>query len=95
MNDGIVIKVDGLSKAYKLYEKNSDRIREILSPRKKVYHKLHYALKDISFEVKKGENVGIIGVNGSGKSTLLKILTGVAKQTSGTVVVNGKVSVKI
>jgi lipopolysaccharide transport system ATP-binding protein/teichoic acid transport system ATP-binding protein len=92
MNDGIVIKVDGLSKAYKLYEKNSDRIREILSPRKKVYHKLHYALKDISFEVKKGENVGIIGVNGSGKSTLLKILTGVAKQTSGTVVVNGKVS---
>ena len=92
MNDEVVIKVDGLSKAYKLYDKNSDRLKELLSLSKKTYHKLHYALNNVDFEIKKGENIGIIGVNGSGKSTLLKILTGVVTQTSGTVLVNGKVS---
>lgn len=92
MKDKIVIEVNGLSKAYKLYNKNSDRLKEIMSPRKKIYHKLHYALNDVSFEVRKGENVGIIGVNGSGKSTLLKILTGVVTQTSGSIIVNGKIS---
>lgn len=92
MKREVAIKVDGLSKAYKLYDKNSDRLREIVSPRKKIFHKLHYALNNISFEIKKGENIGIIGVNGSGKSTLLKILTGVVTQTSGSVMVNGKIS---
>ena len=92
MIDEVVIKVEGLSKAYKLYDKNSDRLREIMSPRKRIYHKLHYALNNVSFEIKRGENIGIIGVNGSGKSTLLKILTGVVTQTGGTALVNGKIS---
>lgn len=92
MESEIVIKVDNLTKAYKLYEKNSDRLKELFFSGKKSFHQLHYALNNISFDIRKGENVGIIGVNGSGKSTLLKILTGVVSQTSGSVQVNGKIS---
>ncbi|MCR8745456.1 ABC transporter ATP-binding protein [Romboutsia lituseburensis] len=88
----IAIKVENISKVYKLYDKPMDRLKETLSPSKKKYHKDHYALDNISFEVKKGETVGIIGTNGSGKSTLLKMITGVLTATSGNITVNGKVS---
>ena len=88
----IIIKVENLSKVYKLYEKPIDRLKESLSITKKVYSKKYYALNDISFEVKKGETIGIIGVNGSGKSTLLKIITGVLTPTTGLITTNGKVS---
>jgi len=88
----IAIKVENLSKAYKLYNKPVDRMKESLHPLRKKYHHDFYALNDVSFEVKKGETVGIIGKNGSGKSTLLKIITGVLTPTSGIVQVNGKVS---
>lgn len=87
-----VIKVQNLSKAYPLYKKPVDRMKESLHPLRKKYHHDFYALNDVSFEVKKGETFGIIGKNGSGKSTLLKIITGVLTPTSGTVQVNGKVS---
>ena len=90
--ENTVIKVDQVSKIYKLYDNPSDRFKESLSIKKKVYHKEHYALRDISFEIRKGETVGIIGTNGSGKSTLLKIITGVLNQTTGNVDVNGKIS---
>lgn len=88
----IAINVENVSKVYKLYDKPIDRLKETLSLSKKTYHKDHYALDSISFEVKKGETVGIIGTNGSGKSTLLKMITGVLTPTSGNVTVNGKVS---
>ncbi len=88
----IAIKVENVSKVYKLYDKPIDRMKESLSIRKKKYGKDFYALNDVSFEIKKGETVGIIGTNGAGKSTLLKIITGVLTQTSGTVQVNGKIS---
>lgn len=65
---------------------------EALSPTRKKYHEDFYALDDISFEVKKGETVGIVGVNGSGKSTLLKIITGVLTPSHGTVFVSGNIS---
>lgn len=87
-----IIKVTNLSKIYKMYSKPIDRLKESLNPLKKAYHYDHYALNDISFEINKGEIVGIIGKNGSGKSTLLKIITGVLSPTSGSVTVNGKVS---
>lgn len=88
----IAIKVENLSKVYKLYDKPIDRLKESLSLTKKKYSREHYALKDISFEIKKGETIGIIGTNGSGKSTLLKMITGVLTQSSGTLEVNGKIS---
>lgn len=91
MND-IAIKVENLSKVYKLYDKPIDRLKESLSITKKCYHREHYALKNVGFEVKKGEILGIIGKNGSGKSTLLKIITGVLTPTSGNIIVNGRVS---
>lgn len=88
----VAIRVENVSKVYKLYDKPIDRLKETLNISNKVYHKDHYALNDISFEVKKGETVGIIGTNGSGKSTLLKMITGVLTPTSGNIEVNGKVS---
>ena len=90
--DDTVIRVEHLSKSYKLYDKKSDRLREALSLSKKQYYKPFDALRDVSFDVKRGETLGIIGTNGSGKSTLLKILTGVVAQTSGTFEVKGKIS---
>ena len=88
----IAISVKNLTKIYKLYDKPIDRLKETLSITKKKYHREHYALRDISFDVKKGESVGIIGTNGSGKSTILKIITGVLNQTSGELQVKGKIS---
>ena len=86
------IKVSHLTKVYKLYEKPIDRLKESLHPLKKQYHKDFYALNDVSFEIKKGETVGIIGKNGAGKSTLLKIITGVLTPSSGHVHVNGRIA---
>ncbi|WP_252215043.1 ABC transporter ATP-binding protein [Clostridium sp. VAP41] len=88
----IAIKIENLSKVYKLYDRPIDRMKESLSLSKKKYSREHYALKNISFEVKRGEAIGILGKNGSGKSTLLKILTGVLNETNGIKVVNGKIS---
>ena len=88
----IAVKVENLSKIYKLYDKPIDRMKEALSLSRKKYSREHYALKNISFEIKKGETIGIIGTNGSGKSTLLKIITGVLSPSEGNVDVNGKIS---
>ena len=88
----IAIRVENLSKVYKLYDKPIDRMKESLSLTKRKYSREHYAFKDITFSVNKGEILGIIGVNGSGKSTLLKIITGVLSASSGDVMVNGIVS---
>lgn len=88
-----IIEVNNLSKVYKLYKKPGDRVKEAFFP--KIYEnkiKEFYALKNVSFSVKKGETVGIIGKNGSGKSTLLKILTGVINQTSGEKKIDGSIS---
>ncbi|MCD8084501.1 MAG: ABC transporter ATP-binding protein [Clostridiales bacterium] len=86
------IQVEDVSKIYKLYEKPIDRLKESLSVTHKNYHRDFFALNDISFQVRKGETVGIIGTNGSGKSTILKIITGVLTPTSGSVRVTGVIS---
>lgn len=88
----IAIKIESLSKIYRLYDKPIDRMKESLSISKKKYSKEHYALKNITFDVKKGESIGIVGKNGSGKSTLLKIITGVLTQSQGSIEVNGKIA---
>ena len=86
------IRISHLTKLYKLYDKPTDRLKEALGlTRQKRYREL-YALNDVSFDVHRGETVGIIGTNGSGKSTILKIITGVLSQTSGEVEVNGRIS---
>ncbi|RHR47700.1 ABC transporter ATP-binding protein [Clostridium sp. AF18-27] len=86
------ISVKDVTKVYKLYEKPIDRLKESVSPTHKNYHRDFYALNGLSFNVKKGETVGIIGTNGSGKSTILKIITGVLTPSTGQVQVNGKIS---
>ena len=84
------IQVKHLDKMYKLYNKPSDRLREALGF--KVPVREHYALRDVNFEVKRGETVGIIGTNGSGKSTLLKLICGILKPYKGTVTINGTIA---
>jgi lipopolysaccharide transport system ATP-binding protein/teichoic acid transport system ATP-binding protein len=88
----VVIKVENLSKVYKLFDSPKDRLKESLHPFGKRYSKDFYALRDVSFEVKKGECIGLLGKNGAGKSTLLKILTGVLTPSSGDIMIDGKIS---
>lgn len=92
MAEDYAIKVENVTKIYKLYDKPMDRLKESLGLSKKVQCREHYALNDVSFDVKRGETVGIIGTNGSGKSTILKIITGVLNPTAGNVMVNGRIS---
>ena len=92
VNNEVIIEVTNLCKAYHLYSKPVDRLKEVVLPGHKTYHQDRMVLNNINFTVNKGESVGIIGTNGSGKSTLLKIITGVLSSTSGTVTVNGKIS---
>lgn len=88
----VAIAVSNLTKTYKLYENNKIRIIDGLFPGKKKRYQEFNALDDVSFQIEKGEIVGIIGKNGSGKSTLLKIITGVLSPTVGNVKVNGRIS---
>jgi len=92
MDNDIAISVKNLTKIYHLYDNPQDRLKEALNPFKKSYHHDFYAMNDVSFEIKKGETVGIIGKNGAGKSTLLKMITGVLTPTSGSIKVNGKIA---
>ncbi|MDE5907366.1 MAG: ABC transporter ATP-binding protein [Lachnospiraceae bacterium] len=86
------IQVKSLEKAYKLYDKPSDRLKEALGFGRKKRYKEHYALKGVDMTIYQGETVGIIGTNGSGKSTILKIITGVLNPTKGSVDVSGRIS---
>jgi lipopolysaccharide transport system ATP-binding protein len=88
----IAVKLESLSKFYKLYDSPKDRLKEALHPFGKKLHKRFYALKDINLGIKKGEILGVIGSNGAGKSTLLKLITGVIQPSTGKLTVNGKVS---
>ena len=88
----IAISVNNISKMYKLYDNPMDRLKESLGLSRQKKYKEHYALHDVSFDVHKGETVGIIGTNGSGKSTILKIITGVLNPSQGQVSVDGRIS---
>ena len=92
MAEDIAIKINDVSKLYKLYDKPTDRLKESLGLTKAKKYKEHYALRNVSFDVKRGECVGIIGTNGAGKSTILKIITGVLSPTAGEVTINGRIS---
>lgn len=98
--DNIAIKVEHLSKCYQIYTAPRDRLKQFVLPRLQrlagqmpcQYYREFWALKDVSFEVKKGETVGIIGRNGSGKSTLLQMICGTLNPTSGSVQTNGRIA---
>ena len=98
--DDIAIRVTNLSKRYEIYANPRDRLKQFVLPRlqrqakqpPKQYFREFWALKDVSFEVKKGETVGIIGRNGSGKSTLLQMICGTLTPTSGSIQTNGRIA---
>jgi len=91
-SDDIAISVKNLTKKYRIFGHPGDRIKQALTLGRVRFHREFTALQDVSFEIKKGETVGIIGRNGSGKSTLLQLICGILKPTSGTVEVHGRVS---
>lgn len=92
MPSDVVISARNLGKTYRIFGHPGDRIRQALTLGRMRFHREFTALRDVSFDIKKGETVGIIGRNGSGKSTLLQVICGILKPTSGTVTVNGRVS---
>ncbi len=92
MNEKQAIRVSDVTKVYRLYNRQRDRLWESLGLDFKKNYKEKRALDHVSFEVKRGETVGIIGTNGSGKSTMLKLITGVLTPTSGSIEVDGRIS---
>jgi len=88
----IAISVHNLSKTYRIFEHPGERLKQLLAFGRKRYHKEFAALKNVSFNVQKGEVLGIVGCNGSGKSTLLQLVCGILKPTSGSVEVHGRIS---
>ena len=100
VSDEVAIRVQGLSKCYQIYDNPRDRLKQFVMPRlrgllglaPKQYFQEFWALKDVSFEVKKGETVGIIGRNGSGKSTLLQMICGTLSPSGGNIETNGRIA---
>ena len=94
------IRVEGLSKRYEIYSQPADRLKQMILPRvcrwahrpERAYFKEFWALRDVSFDVKRGETVGIVGRNGSGKSTLLQMICGTLAPTLGNIRVNGRIA---
>jgi lipopolysaccharide transport system ATP-binding protein len=99
-SDEFAIRATNLSKCYQIYDRPQNRLKQSIFPRlkklvgrsAKPYFREFWALKDLSFEVRKGETIGIIGRNGSGKSTLLQLICGTLTPTTGSVEVNGRVA---
>jgi lipopolysaccharide transport system ATP-binding protein len=100
MSSEIAIRVLSLSKCYQMYDAPSDRLKQFILPSlqrlgrrpPRQYFREFWALKDVSFEIKKGETIGIIGRNGSGKSTLLQMVCGTLNPTSGSIQRNGRIA---
>jgi ABC-type polysaccharide/polyol phosphate transport system ATPase subunit len=86
------VDFSAVSKSYSIYSSPGDRLKELLTLNRRRYHRDFWALRDVSFEVRRGETFCIIGENGSGKSTLLQLVAGILQPTSGTVHVGGRVS---
>ncbi|MEA9393425.1 ABC transporter ATP-binding protein [Acerihabitans sp. TG2] len=99
-SNDMAIKIDNISKCYEVYESPTRRLKQFIVPRldhyfgraPRCYHEDFWALKDVSFELPRGQTMGIVGRNGSGKSTLLQIIAGTLSPTEGHVQVNGRVA---
>lgn len=93
MSSELAIRVDGVGKAFAIYEKPYHRLLQQLFPNAgRSWHREFHALRDISFEVRRGETIGIVGRNGSGKSTLLQIICGTLTPSAGSVQVHGRIA---
>ncbi|HEY6187705.1 MAG TPA: ABC transporter ATP-binding protein [Pyrinomonadaceae bacterium] len=88
----IALRVEGVSKQYRIYDRPGDRLKESITRGRWKYHREFWALSDISFEIEAGTTTGIIGPNGSGKSTLLQIITGTLEPTHGSVFADGRIA---
>ena len=91
-SDNVALKVENVSKCYEMYAAPHHRLLQTLFRGHKQFYKEFWALKDISFQIKKGECLGIIGQNGSGKSTLLQIIAGTLSSTTGSIALKGRVA---
>src|SRR5690242_5295142 len=87
-----MIEVEGVSKLYKLYRQPGDRLKEAALFGRRHFYREHWALHELTLEIKKGETFCIIGENGSGKSTLLKLIAGILQPTTGSVRVHGRLT---
>jgi lipopolysaccharide transport system ATP-binding protein len=87
-----MIETNGLGKAFRIYNRKRDRLKQIVSGGKREYHRDYWALRDIDLVLRKGESLGVVGRNGSGKSTLLQLICGTLRPTEGEVRVNGKIA---
>src|SRR6185437_14511422 len=92
MSSEVAIAAQGLGKAYQLYRRPGDRIKQILSGGRRRFHDEFWALKGVDLTVRRGETLGIIGRNGAGKSTMLQLLCGTLKPTTGTMAVSGRIA---
>ncbi len=99
-SESTAIHVDGISKCYPVYDRPLDRLRQFVAPRvarmfgreSRTHYREYWALREISCEIRRGEQIGIVGRNGAGKSTLLQILCGTLAPTTGSVTVNGRIA---
>lgn len=92
MSSNVAIKVENLSKCYHIYDKPRDRLMQMFTRGRKKYYREFWALKNVSFEINKGETLGIVGRNGSGKSTLLQMICGTLNPTSGKISTYGRIA---
>lgn len=94
MENDIIIDVSDISMMFNLSNEKIDNIKEYVIKfiKRELMFNEFWALKDVSFQIKKGESVGLVGLNGSGKSTMLKVIAGVMKPTKGKVLVNGTIA---
>lgn len=90
--DSLALRIQNLGKCYRKYARNIDKLWQLLPNTKKQYFEEHWALRNVSFSVKKGQTIGVIGHNGSGKSTLLQLLAGTVTPTEGSITIAGRVT---
>ncbi len=92
MSSEVMVRAVGVGKAHEFYAHQADRFKQIVWGRYKTYCKRHWVLRDINFELRRGESLGIIGRNGVGKSTLLQLICGISFPTCGDIEVSGRIA---
>ncbi len=92
MSSELVVHAEGIGKNYRLFATPRDRLRQLFAGKGRKYYREFAALADVSFDVRRGETVGIIGRNGSGKSTLLQIVCGTLQPSAGGIATHGRIA---